>query len=172
MIVVQVTTCRTMRTELRESMVQWRKDCPVKDTEYVFVCLDHIPTNDHFYGKPFTKRQHFMKRACEKAGVKPFGFHAIRHLTATTLYHKGYSESEIQAILRHKSPTTTNRYLKTIGLEHTRKALEYGLKKECSEDTKTPSENGVSEGIDDEIPVWYPPLVSEISTDTEMPVND
>ena len=69
-----------------------------------------------------------MGRLCGKAQVKPFGFHAIRHLTATTLYHKGYDVSVIQAILRHKNPTTTNRYLKSLGLEHTREALEKGLR--------------------------------------------
>jgi len=59
--------------------------------------------------------------------VKPFGFHAIRHLTASILYHKGYEVSVIQSILRHKSPTTTNRYLRSLGLEATRDALEKGL---------------------------------------------
>jgi len=52
----------------------------------------------------------------------------MKKLTATILYHKGYDVSVIQAILRHKNPTTTNRYSKSLGLEHTRKALEEGLK--------------------------------------------
>jgi len=70
-----------------------------------------------------------MKRLCDKAGVKTFGYHAIRHLTASILYHKGYGVSVIQAILRHRNPTTTNRYLKSLGLESMREALEEGLKK-------------------------------------------
>ncbi len=37
---------------------------------------------------------------------------------------QGNSVGVIQAILRHKSPSTTERYLKTLGLEHTREALE------------------------------------------------
>ena len=53
--------------------------------------------------------------------------HSIRHLVATILYHKGYNISEIQAILRHKSPTTTEKYLQSLGLKHVRKALEEGL---------------------------------------------
>jgi len=68
------------------------------------------------------------REVCKKAKVEPFGFHGIRHLTASILYHKGHDVSVIQAILRHKNPTTTNRYLRTLGLEHTRKALEEGLK--------------------------------------------
>ncbi|WP_176636803.1 hypothetical protein [Desulfolutivibrio sulfoxidireducens] len=35
----------------------------------------------------------------------------------------------IQAILRHKSPATTERYLRSLGLEHTREALESVLVK-------------------------------------------
>jgi integrase len=69
-----------------------------------------------------------MTKLCKKAKVKPFGFHAIRHLTASILYKKGYPESIIQAILRHKNPNPTTRYLRTLGLEDTRSALEEGLK--------------------------------------------
>ena len=53
-----------------------------------------------------------------------FGFHAIRHLTASQLLKKGYSVGEIQTILRHKSASTTERYLKTLELEKVREALE------------------------------------------------
>jgi integrase len=69
-----------------------------------------------------------MKRLCKKAGVKPFGFHAIRHLTASILYRKGYSVAHIQGVLRHQNPNTTSRYLKSLGLEQVREALEEGLK--------------------------------------------
>lgn len=66
-------------------------------------------------GNDYVERGGFMRDACRKAGVKHFGFHAIRHLTATTLYHGGCDVATIQAILRHKSPNTTERYLKTLG---------------------------------------------------------
>jgi integrase len=69
-----------------------------------------------------------MRKLCEKAGVKYFTYHSIRHLTATVLYHKGYSLSHIQAVLRHKNPNTTRRYLRTLGLEQVRIVLEEGLK--------------------------------------------
>jgi integrase len=60
--------------------------------------------------------------------VKEFGFHAIRHLTASILYHNGCSVSLIQRVLRHKNPTTTNRYLQSLGIEAVRKGLEEGLR--------------------------------------------
>jgi integrase len=118
-----------MTSDLRSALKQWWKERPVKDSAHVFVCLEDTPFCEKYFGKPFTNRQHFMKKVCERAKIKPFGFHAIRHLTATILYHKGYDVSVIQAILRHKSPSTTNVYLKSLGLEATRVALEEGLKK-------------------------------------------
>lgn len=65
----------------------------------------------------FKVRQHFMKRLCEKAGIKPFGFHAIRHLSAIILYQSGYNVAGIQQILIHKNASTTERYLKRLGLD-------------------------------------------------------
>lgn len=119
-----------MTHELRDELKKWWIDRPVK-TEYVFVCLDQQDVCKPYYGKPFKNRQHLMKKLCKRAGVHEFGFHGIRHLTASILYHKGVDLAVIQAILRHKSPTTTNRYLKTLGIEKAREALEIGFKKEC-----------------------------------------
>jgi integrase len=58
------------------------------------------------------------------AGVRAFGFHAIRRLTATILYHKGYGLSLIQQVLRHQNPSTTERYLRSFGIEKVREGLE------------------------------------------------
>ena len=114
------------------------------DTEHVFVCLENTPFCEDYYGKPFKVRQHFMKKLCEKAKVGQFGFHSIRHLVATILYHKGYTLSEIQAILRHKNPTTTEKYLRNLGLKHVRKALEEGL---SSPAQITPLRKALAEGL-------------------------
>jgi integrase len=67
-------------------------------------------------GAPYTSRQHFMERLCKCAGVKAFGFHAIRHLSATILANEGLDIPSIQSILRHKSPNTTARYIKSLGV--------------------------------------------------------
>lgn len=116
-----------MTSELKKALMNWWQERPIKESPYVFVCLNKEHFCEPYYGKPFKERRHFMKKLCVQAGVKPFGFHAIRHLTASILYHKGYDVSVIQSILRHKSPTTTNRYLRSLGLEATRDALEKGL---------------------------------------------
>ncbi len=69
-----------------------------------------------------------MERLCKRAEVKPFGFHNIRHLTASILYKKRYPLAIIQAILKHANPNRTARYIRSLGLEETREALEEGLK--------------------------------------------
>ncbi len=93
-------------------------------SEYVFICLEETPFCVEYYGGPFSERRHLMKRLCGKAGVKPFGFHAIRHIASTSIYRNGNNASVVQRILRHKSPTTTNRYLESMGIEGVRDALE------------------------------------------------
>lgn len=68
-------------------------------------------------GEGYKVRQHFMARLCARAGVKPFGFHAIRHLAATILAYSGLDLPTVQAMLRHHSPTTTARYIKSLGID-------------------------------------------------------
>jgi len=63
-----------------------------------------------------------MMHICKRAGVKIFGLHAIRHLTASILAQADVPMVTIQRILRHKNLTTTERYIR--GLEPVRPALE------------------------------------------------
>jgi len=113
-----------MTKELRDALRWWWENRPIKDSPYVFVCLENKPFCKEHYGGPFKERSKFMGRLCDKAKVKRFGFHAIRHLSASILYHLGYEVAIIQAILRHKSPNTTEKYLKSLGIEKVREALE------------------------------------------------
>jgi len=120
-----------MTSDLKKALLHWREERlkqVTADKEHVFVCLDETPFCEPYYGKPFIHRQHLMERLCSRAKVKPFGFHGIRHLTASILYQKGYPLAVIQAILRHANPNTTARYIHSLGLEETREALEEGLK--------------------------------------------
>ncbi|MFA7384209.1 MAG: tyrosine-type recombinase/integrase [Desulfurivibrionaceae bacterium] len=114
-----------MTDGLREALLGWLANRPIKDDPHVFLCLDKTHFCQEYYGKPFKLRAHLMSNLCDKAGIeKPFGFHSIRHLTATILFKQGYSVGTIQAILRHQNPNTTTIYLKTLGVEDVRGALD------------------------------------------------
>lgn len=113
-----------MTMELRKSLRWWWENRPLKDTPKVFMCLGETEITRKHYGQPFQYRLNFMKRICKRAGVQQFGFHGIRHLSASILFGLGYELSIIQVILRHQRPSTTERYLRSIGLEHVREALE------------------------------------------------
>jgi len=100
-----------MTEELRVALIKHKTKA---HEEWVFV--------DPESEKPFQYRLHFMRRICKRAGVKPFGFHAIRHLTASILAQADIPMVTIQAVLRHKNLTTTERYIR--GLESVRPALD------------------------------------------------
>ena len=64
------------------------------------------------YTKDDKPIREMMAGLCEKAGVKKFGFHAIRHHVAMILEDSGKATlGEIQKMLRHQRPTTTDKYL-------------------------------------------------------------
>ena len=98
-----------MTKELRKSLMWWWEQRPIKDSPYVFLCIDELECIRENYGNPFKYRQYFMRKLCDYVKVKRFGFHAIRHLSAFILHRLGYEVATIQAILRHKSPSTTER---------------------------------------------------------------
>lgn len=114
-----------MTNDLKSILRRWWAGRPYPASEFVFTMLEDA-CSGFSPGDPFKHRQHVMKKICKKAGVKPFGFHAIRHLTAVMLYKSGQPLSVIQKILRHQHPSTTEKYLVSLGFEaeHIREALE------------------------------------------------
>lgn len=108
-----------MVSELKKVLLGWKEHKnPKSEKEHLFI--NEVPQS-RGYGKPFVDRTRFLRKACEDAGVKYFGYHGIRHLTATQLFHAGHPVNLIQQILRHKNPNTTAKYLHSLGLN---KALE------------------------------------------------
>lgn len=65
-------------------------------------------------GGAYHYRQHWMRKLCGRAGVRHFGMHAIRHLTASILARSNVPMIQIQGILRHKSLATTERYIQRL----------------------------------------------------------
>jgi integrase len=66
-------------------------------------------------GTRYVGRPRLMAKLCTKAGVREFGFHAIRHHVASILNdNQKASMKQIQKLLRHKRQATTEDYLHSI----------------------------------------------------------
>jgi integrase len=65
-------------------------------------------------GTRYTWLSGMVGRLCGSAGVKPFGFHSLRHLGACLLDEAGEPLAYIQMMLRHKNATTTSNYLRSL----------------------------------------------------------
>lgn len=75
-----------------------------------FVFVQRAGRNDR---KPYTENtiRGLIRELCEQANVKTFGFHAIRHLTASGLALQGVPNKVIQQVLRHQKSSTTELYM-------------------------------------------------------------
>lgn len=112
-----------MGEQLYNTLTWWQKEHSLKGNPFVFPKTKDIAGRQDEIGKPYKHHQHIMKKLCEQAGVKPFGFHGIRHMVATKLYTEGVPVREIQQILRHRNITVTTKYLKSLGVEDVRNAI-------------------------------------------------
>ncbi|MDA3897181.1 MAG: tyrosine-type recombinase/integrase [Desulfobacteraceae bacterium] len=100
-----------MSDDLYDSLSWWWENRTIKDSPYVFP----NEKKGRYYGKPHVDHRKFLKRLCERAQIKPFGYHALRRYVASVLAdtHK-VSSKAIQRILRHKKVSTTERYIGNI----------------------------------------------------------
>jgi len=96
------------RTDTLYDVLRHRWDNRDKTSPYVF-------HNDDGSQYTYIEKRYTMRGLCRKAGVKPFGFHAIRHHVASILADSGKASlSQIQKMLRHRRVTTTDGYIKTL----------------------------------------------------------
>lgn len=100
----------TMGAMLKSVMeTKWRNRDESK--EYVFI----NPNSGNKYYKEVHVIKHFMKRLCERAGVNHFGFHSLRHYVSVRLADSGKcSTFELQRLLGHQRPSTTEIYLRSL----------------------------------------------------------
>ena len=103
---------RSQWVSIKDDLVAWllrhkKKNCDLK--EPVFLTQQSLA---------YQYRQHWLKRVCKKAEVKPFGFHGIRHLFASILAAQNVPLVEIQYMLRHTSLATTQRYIHRLKKEN------------------------------------------------------
>ena len=95
-------------------------------------------------GKPYMENRGFPRELCLMAGVKPFGCHAIRHLTGSILGSNNTPTVQIQKMLRHRRLATTERYIRALQpLRPYLKVLEGGAPTERSNDGSNSNEKGL-----------------------------
>lgn len=128
---------------------------PINDTLYK-VLYDRWKRRDKSTTKvfQFTGKQlrDMMEKLCERAEVKPFGFHAIRHHVSSILNDSGKaSMKQIQKLLRHRRQSTTENYLHSIegSLRHAARILNgavahYGTLEEEEQSKKAQDLPGLS----------------------------
>jgi len=99
-----------MHPELVKVLSWWKEARPCQ-VDNVFM-QTHC---DGSLGLPFQQRNKFMDRLCKRAGVKPFGFHALRHKSAAiTFVSSGLNAAQV--LMGHYRATTTDRYVRSAGL--------------------------------------------------------
>jgi len=82
--------------------------------------MNRHPEVDHVFvskrgKKPLVDNRRWLYRLCEQAGVKPFGYHEIRHLAASIAISDGsVGLLNVQQLLRHKSATTAQRNIHRV----------------------------------------------------------
>ena len=76
-----------------------------------------------FVEGPYQQRKQLMATLCQQAGVKHFGFQALRRFGASVLEQANVPIGSIQRILGHENRLTTEIYLHSIG-EAEREAME------------------------------------------------
>jgi len=92
---------------------------------------------------PYQDRKRFMKTLCQKAGVKYFRFHPLRHSGASVMENNNVPIGSIQRILGHENRKTTEIYLHSIG-QAERKAVTILERASGNSHTSlTHSENGL-----------------------------
>jgi integrase len=98
-----------LHLDLANALAWWKAEQPYK-AETVFFQEE----NRTHYGEPFTHRHHFMPKLCKRAGVKPFGFHALRHKSAAIAF-SAQGLNAAQMLMGHYRATTTDRYIRSSG---------------------------------------------------------
>ena len=129
----EVFALKTDDVDLRENRLRlWTRKRKNSDVEADFVpippefksalCeqMNRYPSVEHVFvskrgQKPLVDHRRWLYRLCDQAGVRPFGYHGIRHLAASVAISDGsVGLLDVQQLLRHKSATTTQRYIHRV----------------------------------------------------------
>jgi integrase len=81
-------------------------------------------------GERFNRRPKFMHGVCKRAGIKPYGFHAIRHFVSAILLDRNkIGTPTVSKFLGHTNLSTTDIYAHSIGIKHQDDALDVAVER-------------------------------------------
>lgn len=110
-----------MHPELVKALAWWKEVRPC-EVDNVFMQLQ----NDAAKGQPFKQRNKLMPLLCARAGVKPFGFHALRHKAAAITFAAG-GLNAAQTLMGHYRATTTDIYVRSAGMYESQDVITNAL---------------------------------------------
>jgi integrase len=85
--------------------LKWQWENRDKTSPYVF-------THE---GKSYSRREDWLTKLCEKAQIKPFGFHSFRRAFASIIMGSGKASlKDVSLLLGHSSTRNTELYLRSI----------------------------------------------------------
>ncbi len=118
-----VLSYRFKRRDKRKPWVFWHRYWSKKTNEWI--------------EDPYIDRKKIMETLCEKAGVKYFRYHALRHCGASLLDGDNVPIGAIQRFLGHENRQTTEIYLHSIGNSEREmiSVLDVNLKKSTPQST-------------------------------------
>lgn len=115
------TRWNDMDPELVKALAWWREVRPCE--------VDNVFMQTHCHsalGLPFKHRSKFCETLCKRAGVKPFVFYSIRHVSAHISFKEG-GISAAKSQLGHYHGSTTDKYLREMGLFTDQSAIQRDL---------------------------------------------
>ena len=109
----------TLTTRKSRNSDEVTRDISMNDTLYW--ALSTAPKNGSYVfmnkrtKKDFDYRDKLLTRLCEKAGVRRFTYHCLRHYGASKLAEANIGLATIQEVLGHSKASTTSIYLQSLG---------------------------------------------------------
>lgn len=105
-----------------------QRQIPINETvRNIFFRVPKNPESPYvfssFEGKPFNDIKHSFYTALEKAEIKEFRFHDLRHTFASQLAMSGVDLNTVRELLGHKSMTMTLRY-SHLSCDHKKRAVK------------------------------------------------
>jgi len=103
-----------IRLSAERTKTDIKKDVPIHPV--VKDILEKLPRGLHTDrvflkdGEPFNEMRHSFKTACEKAGIRDFCFHDLRHVALNNLREEGNDYFKIMALSGHKTMSCFRRY--------------------------------------------------------------